>query len=418
MIGLMILRLQLRPLRDVNFRRFYLGEIINTAGSSMAGIALAFAVLHIENSATTLGWVVAAWTIPMVAFMLIGGAAADRFPRAVILRGCNLVQGVAQALAAGLVLTDTAEVWHLILIQFVSGTAFAASYPAFHGMVPILLGEEDRKSGYLLINQTESALRILGPAVAGVLIAVSSPGWGLAFDAATYFGAAYFLTRLELPMGARPNRQESVIGDFRAGWALARQLGWVLPVALCSLVYNALTSGGLNVLGPAIANDSIGSTGWGIGRAAEALGLFLFSIVLVRFTIRRPMIVIQVGFLTTALPMLALGLLVTTPMIAAAFFVVGCGMAALHLSWSLAVQEKVPEDMLSRIMAIDGFFSFVAMPIGQLAIGPVEQAIGSSHAEIACAALVAATFAVGVTRRPLRALRLNGVPSSDSPAEI
>jgi len=411
----MTLRLQLRPLRHVNFRRFYLGEVINTAGSSMAGIALAFAVLHIQNSATTLGWVIAAWTVPMVAFMLIGGAVADRFPRAVVLRGCNLVQGIGQAIAAALVLTGSAQIWHLILIQFVGGTAFAASYPAFHGMVPILLGEEDRKSGYLLINQSESALRIIGPAVAGVLVAVSSPGWGLAVDAATYFGAAYFLTRLELPMGARPDRQESVIGDFRAGWTLARQLGWVLPVALCSLAYNALTSGGLNVLGPVIANDSIGSAGWGIARGAEALGLFLFSFALVRFTIRRPMIVIQVGFLTTALPMLALGLVVSTPTIAAAFFVVGCGMAALNLSWSLAVQEKVPEEMLSRIMAIDGFFSFVAMPIGQLAIGPVEHSIGSSHAEIACAALVVVTFAVGVTRRPLRALRLDGVPSSSPP---
>lgn len=413
----MTFRSRLGPLRHVNFRRFFLGEVINTAGSSMAGIALAFAVLHIENSATTLGWVVAAWTIPMVAFMLIGGAVADRFPRAIVLRGCNVIQGIGQATAAALVLTDTAQIWHLVAIQFVSGTAFAASYPAFHGMVPILLREPDRKAAYLLLNQTESAVRILGPAVAGALIAVSSPGWGLAIDAATYLAAAWFLTRLELPMGARPDRQESVIGDFRAGWLLARRLGWVLPVAACSLVYNALTSGGLNVLGPAIANDTIGSSGWGIARGAEALGLFLSSFALARLAIHRPMIVIQVGFLTTALPMLALGLVVSTPTIAAAFFIVGCGMAALHLSWSLAVQEKVPEEMLSRIMAIDGFFSFVAMPIGQLAIGPVQQSIGSDRAELACAALVVLTFAVGVTRRPIRALRLGQEPRSHSPAK-
>jgi MFS family permease len=342
---------------------------------------------------------------------LIGGAVADRFPRAIVLRGCNLVQGISQAIAAALVLTSTAEIWQLIVLQFVAGTVFAASYPAFHGMVPILLSERDRKAAYLLINQTESAVRILGPAIAGALVAVSNPGWGLAIDAATYLVAAYFLTRLDIPLGARPDRHDSVIGDFRAGWALARELGWVLPVAACSLVYNALTSGGLNVLGPAIANDTIGSTGWGIGRAAEALGLFLFSFVLVRFTIRRPMIVIQVGFLTTALPMLALGLMVSTASIAVAFFVVGCGMAALHLSWSLAVQEKVPEAMLSRIMAIDGFFSFVAMPLGQLAIGPLEQAISPGRAEVACAVVVVLTFVLGATNRSLRSLRLEGEPT-------
>jgi len=152
----MSLRDHAGPLRQLNFRRFFLGEVINTAGSSMSGIALAFAVLHIENSATTLGWVVAAATIPMVTFMLLGGAVADRFPRALVLRGCNVAQGLVQAIAAVLVLTGAASVWHLVLLQFVSGTAFAASYPAFHGMVPILLPVQERKAAYLLINQTES----------------------------------------------------------------------------------------------------------------------------------------------------------------------------------------------------------------------------------------------------------------------
>lgn len=407
----MSLRDHVSPLAQVNFRRFFFGQVINTAGSSMAGIALAFAVLRIENSATVLGWVVAAWTIPMVAFMLLGGAVADRFPRALVLRGCNLIQGIGQAVAAVLVLTDTAHVWHLVALQAVSGTAFAASYPAFHGMVPILLRGEERKSGYLLLNQTESALRILGPAAAGVLVAVANPGWGLAVDAATYFAAAYFLSLLRLPIGARPERRESVIGDFKAGWTLARRLGWVLPVAFCSLVYNALTSGGLNVLGPAISNNTIGSAGWGTAIACEALGLFLFSFVLTQVTIGRPLLVIQVGFLTSAAPMVVLGLLVRTPLLAAAYFTVGCGMAALHLAWSLTVQEKVPEAMLSRIMAIDGFFSFVAMPIGQLAVGPVAHSIGQSHTELVCAGLVGVTFIVSMTSRPLRNLRLQTPPT-------
>ena len=90
-------------------------------------MALAFAVLEISDSATALGWVVAAWTIPMVVFMLLGGAIADRLPRAAVLRGCNFLQGVVGAVMAGLVLTDTAEVWHLAVLQFLSGTVFAVA---------------------------------------------------------------------------------------------------------------------------------------------------------------------------------------------------------------------------------------------------------------------------------------------------
>ncbi len=401
------------PLRQTGFRRFFLGEAINNAGSSMSGIALAFAVLKISNSATALGLVAAAWTVPMVAFMLLGGALADRLPRATVLRGCNLVQGVVQSLAATLVLTHTAHIWELVVLQFLSGTAFAVSYPAFHGMVPILLPEPERKSAYLLLSQSEGGLRIVGPAVAGVLVAVTNSGWALAFDALTYFCAAYFLALLRLPMGERPERQESVIGDFVAGWSFALQLGWVIPVACLSLVYNALVSGALWVLGPAIANNTIGSAGWGFSLAAEALGLFLFAFVLSRVTIRRPLIACQVGFVTIIAPMLVLGLWVHTAGLAVAFLITGCGMALINIAWNLVVQEKVPEGMLSRIMAIDGFFSFVAMPIGQLVIGPFNHAFGSRAVELGCVALTLITFVVGYTSRPLRSLRLDGV-SDDS----
>lgn len=402
----MRLRGHTKALADTGFRRFFLGELINTAGSAMSGIALAFAVLRIDDSATALGWVVAAWTVPMVTFMLIGGAFADRFSRVAILRGSNVVSGLGQAIAAILVLTGTAQVWHLVVIQFIAGTAFSVSYPAFHGMVPILLPEQERKSAYLLLNQAESGVRIVAPALAGVLVAVTNAGWGLAADAATFFCAAYFLSRLSLAQGARPERQESVLGDFAAGWAFSRRLGWVIPVAGFSLVYNALISGGLFVLGPVIANGTIGSMGWGLARGAEALGLFLFAFVLARLTFRRPLLVCQVGFLTAAAPMLVLALWVSTPALAAAFFVMGCGMAALNLAWNLTVQEKVPEAMLSRIMAIDGFFSFVAMPIGQLAIGPVAHAAGPQRAELGCLALVVITFVAGYSAPPLRRLQM------------
>jgi MFS family permease len=88
------------PLRVSNFRWFFIGEVVNTAGSSMAGIALAFVTLAIHDSAGSLGLVIAAWTVPMVGFILIGGALADRLPRALVLRSGNIVQGLVQSAVA------------------------------------------------------------------------------------------------------------------------------------------------------------------------------------------------------------------------------------------------------------------------------------------------------------------------------
>ena len=402
------LREHASPLRVANFRYFFLGEVVNTAGSSMSGIALAFAVLRIDDSATALGLVIAAATLPMVAFMLIGGALADRLPRALVLRGCNLIQGIVQAIVATLVLTDVAEIWHLVVLSFVTGTVFAVSYPAFHGMVPMLLPPEERKSGFLLIGQSDALLRIGGPVLSGILVATVGPGWALAVDAATYVLAAVFLSLVRLPFGERPERQNSVIGDFVVGWSFARQLGWVIPASCCALVFNALRSGSIGVLGPTIADDTIGSQGWGMAVSGQAVGLFVATIVLVRITIHRPMRVIMIGFAVMGAPMLLLGTWVNTPALVVAFFVAGAASSVLGLAWNLTVQEKVPEEMLSRIMAIDGFFSFVAMPIGQILVGPLASQFGIRGVELGSFALSIVVMLVGLSVPAINKLRLVG----------
>jgi len=397
---------RLSPLATPAFRYFFLGQVVNRVGSSMSGVALAFAVLEISDSVSALGWVLAAWSVPSVAFMLFGGAIADRLPRAVVLRGCNLVQGVTQTVTAGLVLSGHAEIWHLVVLQFVAGTVFAVSYPAFLGMVPILLPVEERKAAFLLIGQAQSGVGILGPAVSGLLVATVGPGWALAVDATTYLVSAGLLSLVRLPPGDRSNARPSVMGDFVAGWTFARQLGWVIPAASASLVFNALVSGAIGVLGPTIAAETIGSEGWGLARSGEAVGVFVMAFFLARVTLRVPLRAIMIAFALWCVPMLVLGTQVNVWLLTASFFVAGAALSLLDLAWNLTVQEKVPEEMLSRIMSIDGFFSFVATPIGQLAVGPLALAFGAGRVQIGCfvLAVLVATFAA--TRRTITGVRL------------
>ncbi|WP_165356794.1 MFS transporter [Nocardioides zhouii] len=401
---------RLSPLGAPAFRWFFIGQVVNRAGSSMAGVALAFAVLDIEDSASALGWVVAASSVPTVVFMLLGGAIADRMPRALVLRGCNLVQGVVQALTAALVISGHAEIWHLVVLQAVAGTVFAVSYPAFLGMVPILLPPEERKAAFLLIGQATSAVGILGPAISGVLVATAGPGAALAIDAATYLVAAGLLLLVRLPPGDRSQAKASVIGDFVAGWSYARQLGWVIPGASCALVFNALVSGGIYVLGPVIANDTIGSEGWGLAGSAQAVGVFVAAFFLAKAKLTRPMKAIMGAFVLWCLPMLVLGTHVNIWLLTASFVVAGAALSLLDLSWNMLVQEKVPEAMLSRIMAIDGFFSFVANPIGQVAVGPLAGAFGASRVLIGFFAIAVLVACFALTRRVLTDLTLTGAP--------
>lgn len=408
----MTVRAHLAPLSSRGFRVFYVADVVNTAGSAFTGVALAFAVLDISHSASALGLVAAAWSTPAVGLLLFGGALADRLPRAMLLRVCALVAGLAQTVTAALVITDVARIWHLVLLQVIAGVVASISYPAYHGMVPILLPEGERKAGFLLIAQSDSVLRILGPALAGVLVAGIGAGWAIAFDAASYLATAALLLLLKLPMGERPDRQESVLADFRAGWAHSRRLGWVLPVASCSLVFNALIVGALFVVGPVLAKDSIGARGWGVVVAAEALGIFVATFALGRLPLTRPLRVCLQGFMVSAVPMVVLGTWLNTPALFGAFFIMGLGMAAIGLAWNMTVQAKVTEGMLSRVMAIDGFFSFVGMPVGQLVVGPIAVLVGAQRLELGAGALCVLVGSVGLSVPAINRLRLEAEPTT------
>ncbi|MCH1866923.1 MFS transporter [Nocardioides sp. CFH 31398] len=405
---------RLAPLQVPAFRYFFVGQVINRSGSSMSGVALAFAVLAIDPSPSALGLVLAANSIPTVVFMLPGGALADRLPRAVVLRGCNLVQCACQTVTAALVLTGYAEIWHLVALQAVAGTVSAVSYPAFLGMVPILLPAPQRKAAYLLIGQADSAVSVLGPALSGLLVATAGAGWALAIDAATYAGAAFFLSLVRLPPGDRSQARPSVLGDMVAGWSFARDLGWVIPASMAALVFNALFVGGIEVLGPVVADGTIGSEGWGLALSAQAVGIFVTAYFLARVTIRVPLRTIMVAFAIWCVPMVVLGTRVELWLLAGAFVVSGAALSLLSLAWDLTVQEKVPEHMLSRILAIDGFFSFVATPIGLLAAGPLAEAFGMRAVLLGAFGLAVLVAVVGATRPLLTRVRLTGVPVDEA----
>ena len=160
------------------------------------------------------------------------------------------------------------------------------------------------------------------------------------------------------------------------------------------------------MLGPTIAEDTIGSEGWGLAQSAQAVGVFLTALGLSRVVIRRPMVVIMVAFAAMGLPMLVLGTSVDLLLLSIAFAGTGAALSVLDLAWNMTVQEKVPEEMLSRIQSIDGFFSFVGMPVGQLLVGPLALALGTRSVELACAGLCVVVAVVALSRPVIAGVRL------------
>lgn len=364
-------------LRESNFRYYWLSRLIDQAGTTMAGIALAFAVLEVSRSATALGTVLAAYSIPMIVFLLAGGVLADRFGRTLVIQVSNVGSGVSALAMAALVITETAEIWQLAALAAISGTATAAGMPAMAGVLPQLVPREQLKQANLVLAVPENALMVIGPAVGGLLVVTIGPGWALVVDGLTYLVATLVLTRVRLPAPAPSSEPSGLVADLREGWTYFRRTTWLFVVVAAFAALNAISSGAFNTLGPVLATQTeIGEDGWGLIRSAQAVGFLVCSIVLIRLALPRPLFWGMLAIALGGLPMVVLGLepVLIAGMLAA--FVAGLGSMVFNLGWDLAMQEHVPDAMLSRAFSYDMLGSVVAIPVGQLLFGPLGIVFG------------------------------------------
>lgn len=365
------------PLREPNFRYYFLSRLVNLVGSVMAGVALAFAVLEVSNSAAALGTVLAAHSIPMVVFLLAGGVIADRFGRTLIIQVSNVVSGLCQLAIAGLVISGGASLWQLIVLTAVQGTVSSVSFPALASVLPQMVPRDQLKQANLLVSVQRNALTVVGPAASGVLVVTVGAGWALAVDGATYLLAAALLARVRIPPPLPRADRPGAVAELREGWDYFRSTTWLWVIVLSFGALNMIQSGALQTLGPVLAkNSEIGENGWGLILSAEALGFLLCSVALMRLPLRRPLRTGMIAISLLGLPMLALGF---EPVLAAGMigaFLGGVGTEVFGLGWNLAMQEHVPDEMLSRAYSYDALGSFVAIPLGQLAFGPLGQVFG------------------------------------------
>ena len=363
------------PLRNRNFAWYYSSRFVDTLGSMMASVALAFAVLDIGD-ATAVGQVLAAHTIPLVVFLLYGGVIADRFPRVLVMQLSNVVAALAQGTMAYLFITDQAELWMVIVLAAVNGTADAAGFPAMAGLVPQLVPRSQLQPANALLSLSRGGLTILGPTVAALLVVTVGPGWALMANALSWVAASILLMPVQIPPRPPKEEQTSTIQELREGWSLFIGTTWLWVVVLAFGFLNAIHAGALMTLGPAVAKRTIGEQGWGFVLSAESAGLLLMTVILLRVRLRRPLLLGMLGCTVFGIPMIILGVhphLLTLIIVA---FIAGAGIEVFSIGWNLAMQENIEDHMLSRAYSYDALGSFVAMPIGQLAYGPLGEAFG------------------------------------------
>jgi predicted MFS family arabinose efflux permease len=406
-------------LEERDFRFVFLAGAVSQIGDQMMPVAIAFAVLDLTGSAADLGYVLAAGTAPLVALLLAGGVFADRFSRRRLMFTADGVRLATDGTLAALLVSGQARLWELIVLQALHGAASAFFAPASTGIVPQLVPEHGLQQANALRGMTLSIGGIVGPAIAGALVATAGPGWAIGANAATFGVSALFLVRVHAPALERTAAAPSFLGDLIHGWREFKSRTWLWTIVAQFSLLHLVAIAPFFALGAVIAKRSLGGAGaWSLILAVFAVGTLVGGAVSLRFRPQRPLVVGTAWTAGLALPigMLALGLGAVE--IAAGAFVAGLGLSIFEALWSTTLQREVPRESLSRVSAYDWFGSIATIPIGYALTGVVAGAIGASTVLWIGAGAVLVSTAAVLAVPDVRRMSRGPIPSPDAEVRL
>lgn len=389
-------------LREREFRLLFTGQLISLLGDAFTSIALAFAVLSIGN-ATDLGIVFAAKSVPLVTFLLVGGVFADRLPRRAVMLTADVVRLGTQGATAALILTHTASVWEIAVIQAVAGTASAFFNPASTGLTPMTVSSERLQQANALRGLSMSTAQLVGLALGGLVVTLAGPGWALVVDAASYGISAWFLSQLRLPAHISLPPQ-SFLADLHDGWREFIARTWVWLIVLGASLGNMFTAI-FGVLGAVVAKEHLGGAkGWTVILIGLALGSLAGGFLSLRVHFRRPLYAGSALTAFLAVPTALLALHVPAVVVACGTFLAGTGNMVFNSLWETALQRHVAPAALSRVSAYDWFGSLAFQPLGLAIAGPLAAGLGTSTTLWAASAGSVSVAAILVATPSVRAL--------------
>jgi MFS family permease len=348
--------------------------------------------------------VLAAEAVPLVALVLIGGVVADRFPRRASMLIADVVRFVSEGLLAVLLLTGSPQLWVFMVLAAVLGAGQAFFNPAMTGLMPEMVSSEHLQAANGLRGIASSTGRILGPSVAGIIVASGGAGWAIAIDSVTYAVSAACLWRLAIP--PRPaSSSSSTVSQLVGGWHEFRSRTWLWVIVAQFATFNALSFAPFMVLGAVIShNHHGGAAAWGAILAVFGAGSIVGALVAVRLHVRRPLVIATIGAAVFALPVALIALPAATFLVAGAAGLAGIGLSIFDTLWETTLQREVPSEALSRVSSYDWFGSVAFVPIGYLLAGPLASVLGLRTTLLLGAAWAAASCAAVLATRSVRSL--------------
>lgn len=450
-----VLGSRIRFVRALQYRPYallWIGQTISNLGDSAYYTALAWLVLLLTGSATAMGIVVTAGQIPRLLFLLIGGVAADRLPRRLVMLWSDSGRALIVLVITFLAWVHLLQLWHLILLSLFFGLVDGFFLPASQSLPSQLVAKEDLPSANALNQLSHHLTLLLGPVIGAGLVALVGPASAFGFDGLTFVASALCLLIMHFPapsasllpafvveptpsmaspLPAGNGGDELVVGEEKAaplaptsrkgirgvmedvceGLRYVMSSTWVWVTIVISSAGNIFLVAPLVVAMPKLVHDAYGAGVWLLGTlaTASAIGSILGVLIVGQ---RKQMhwrgMKAYLSLLGTGGAVVVMGLPLpqaSEPVVAlVAEVVVGFGLGFFNVIWLTVLQQLIPGDKLGRVSSIDMMGSLCLTPVGLTLGGIVTDRIGPRLLFMGCGLISALLPILALTVRGIRQL--------------
>jgi MFS family permease len=369
----------LRALRHRNFRVFLGGQLVSLIGTWMQTVAQSWLVYRLTGSAVLLGAVGFASQIPIFLLSPVGGVVADRHERRRVLLATQSASMVLAFALAALTLSGRIEVWHVLALAALLGVANGFDIPARQSLVVELVERPDLLNAIALNSSMFNGARVLGPAIAGVVVAAVGEGWCFFANGVSYLPVLGSLLSLRLlrreRQGERGRPVAAIVEGFRFVWSTGPIRALLLLLGLVSL-----TGMPYAVLMPVMADEVLGAGASGLGllMGASGTGALAGALVLARRNSLRGLgRWVALAALSLGVSLIAFSFSRSFWLSVALLLPVGCSMLLQMSSSNTLIQSMVPDRLRGRVMSVYSMMFMGMAPLGALLAGTLAEIIGA-----------------------------------------
>jgi len=391
------------PLRHRDFRLLWAGMTVSLVGDGILLVAMAWQAYELWNAPAALSLLGIGLTIPTIAFLLPAGVLGDRLDRRALMVCADIGRASAIALLALLALTGRLTFWELMALVAVYGAGTALFMPAFEAIVPDVVPAGDLAAANSLDQLVRPlTLRLVGPALGGVLVARLGTGMAFAVDAASFIVSAVAVFLMHPPAHLRSEHIESSLGAVKEGLHFVRRRVWLWGTLFSAAIAYLAFMGPAEVLLPYVVKNDLQASAGELGLVFAAGGVGAISAALVmgqRGHPRRDVTVMYVVWTLATLSVAGYGLATASWQLMVACFLFNALETVGTIVWATIKQRHVPASMLGRVSSLDWLISIGLLPLSFALTAPIAGLIGV-QATLIGAALIGAAITFGALLLP------------------